>query len=107
MEVLQVDADGLRTPVTGGTVMFKRCMDTRTDDPVRWTCGRKGGFYKGLDYEQASVTTNGIAAITLEGWDDTSLWGMIWSYDEGDGKKLEAEEHWFDFGWVGYDGGPG
>ena len=80
MQVLQVDADGLGTPVTGGTVMFKRCVDTRTDEPVRWTyCGTinsrrggKGGVYKGLDYEQASVTTNGIAAIPLalkcSGW---------------------------------------
>jgi hypothetical protein len=115
MLVLQVDADGLRTPVTGGTVTFNRCVDTRTDDPVTWTycgtiAGRRGGkarFYKAVDYQQVTVAANGIALITLAGWDGTSLWGMAWGYDSGDGKKLEAEEHWFDFGWVGYDGGPG
>jgi hypothetical protein len=108
--LLKVLADG--QSVEGGTVTFKRCED-REGNIYDWVyCGvvgagkKRHGHYGGVQWGDPVVIEDGLFQVTLTGWNG-NIWGMFWVYDKGDGGEAEASQHWFGFGPVGYDGGPG
>jgi hypothetical protein len=108
LQVVQIDPDGVETPVSEGTVTFARCE--RVDGiPVDWTrCGvlqkQLRRYFNGVYYGTDDDLSDGLAEVTLDGWmlADEPVWGMHWEYDKGDGKKPEAAIKWWDLAYEGY-----
>jgi hypothetical protein len=111
LKVVDVSSGGGPTPVTGGAVTFQLCEDLN-NNPVDWPkCGvlqkRKRRDYQVVDYAVVDVNGIGVAEVTLTGWmKGSSVWGMRWEYDKGDGRKPEAEIKWFDLAHVNYTNPP-
>jgi len=98
-KVVAIDADGIETPVSTGSVRFSRCE--RVDGtPVDWVyCGSNMKKYR-RDYqtafygEDADVSDGFAEIILVDFWAAADpVWGMVWKY-KGDGKKAEASSGW-------------
>jgi hypothetical protein len=104
--VLRVVRDG--APVEGGTVTFRRCESVNQRVIMPWYyCGSRLG--KGRDKwfdpfpygDPVEVGPNGMVSLTLQDWGagegveaETGVWGMWWTYDAGNGGKVEADAKW-------------
>ncbi len=104
---LKVVDTSTNQPVTGGTVVWKRCERIADDEPVGWTkCGvlqRGKRVYRAVVFGQDIEPVGGVYELELSGWvDGADVWGMSWGYWDDDKPKPDIETKFKDLACVWY-----